>query len=83
MTAELESQIEAAFDFRGWVTVVLKNGSSLEGFLFNRQRRSPKLKEPPFVELILKSGGETRKLAVAELSSVALTGNDCAAGRKS
>ncbi len=78
---ELEKQIEAAFDFRGHVTATLKDGTSIEGYLFNRQFADPRLPEDNFVELVLKGSGQTRRLKIAEIASVALTGEDCAAGK--
>ena len=35
--AELAEAVELAFDYRGDVTVSLKSGESLSGYLFNRQ----------------------------------------------
>lgn len=78
MNANLEKQIEAAYDYRGHVTVTLTGGERVEGYLFNRQL-APKGAEP-YVELYLKGSGDYRKLAVAEVASVALTGEDFAAG---
>jgi hypothetical protein len=78
---DVEKQIDAAYDYRGHVTVTLKNGTSVEGFLFNRQKASPKLKEPPFIELYLKGTSEHRKITFADVAAVALTGEDTAAGK--
>jgi len=78
---ELEKQIEAAFDFRGHVTVKLKSGQSVEGFVFNRQFANPKLPQDNFVELYLKGSAEHRLLKIAEIESIALTGEDFAAGK--
>jgi transcriptional antiterminator Rof (Rho-off) len=75
----LEQQIEAAFDYRGNVTLTLHAGETLEGFLFNRDfAPHASLKEPPFVELFLASG-ERRKLRLDEVAAVELTGKDHAA----
>ena len=35
--AELAEAVELAFDYRGDVTITLKSGESLVGYLFNRQ----------------------------------------------
>lgn len=78
---ELKRQIEAAYDFRGHVTVQFKDGSSVEGFLFNRQFDNPKLPEDNFVELLLKGGGQRKRYPIAGIESVALTGEDAAAGK--
>lgn len=76
MTPELKSQIEAAYDFRGHVTVILKTGETVKGYLYNRQLDAAE----PFVELFLEGSGEYSKLLVAQLDSIALTGKDFAAG---
>ncbi len=78
---ELETQIEKAYDFRGHVSIKLKSGVMVEGFIFNRQLQNAKLKEEPFIEVMLKGSGDKRKLAVSELESIAMTGEDCAAGK--
>ena len=80
MTPELKSQIEAAYDFRGHVTVSFKDGAKVEGYLFNRQFPGPALPGDGFVELFLKGSGERRKVPMASIASVALSGEDCAAG---
>ena len=77
---QLREQIEAAFDYRGHVTVTLKGKTAVEGFLFNRQYADPKQNAEAFVELIVKNKDETRRLPIADILSVALTGEDCAAG---
>lgn len=77
---ELEKQIEAAFDFRGHVTVRFKSGDVVEGFLFNRQFQDPKLSEDNFVEMFLKGSGDPKKYKIEAIESVALTGEDFAAG---
>ncbi len=77
---ELKDQIEAAYDFRGHVTIALKDGGRVEGYLFNRQYDDPRLPEDNFIELVLKGSGERKKYAISSVASVALTGEDCAAG---
>ena len=72
----LQEQIEAAFDYRGDVTVTLAGGEQVVGFLFNRDLRPAR--EPHFVELFLPAGGR-RKVEVARIESIALTGRDHAA----
>ena len=78
----IETQIEKAYDFRGHVTIKLKDGKSVEGFIFNRQFMSPKLAREPFIEVILKGSGEKTEFVIARLESVELTGDDCAAGKQ-
>ena len=76
---DLERQIEAAFDYRGDVTVERADGKLVEGFLFNRDfAPHAALKTTPFVEMMLPSGEQTR-YPIAELSAVRLSGQDHAA----
>ena len=76
---ELKQQIEAAFDYRGNVTLKLHAGDPVECFLFNRDfAPHASLKEVPFVEVFL-TGGERRKLPISEIVAVELSGKDHAA----
>jgi hypothetical protein len=71
----IEQQIEKAYDFRGHVTVTLRTGEKVEGFLFNRV-----LGETPFIELYPKDKPGSLRYAFAELAKIDCTGEDCAAG---
>jgi hypothetical protein len=75
-TNELEHQIEAAFNFRGNVTIALTTGEKIEGYLSNREFAHPKIKEAPYVDVI--RGGKAQRIALASIASVAITGVDCA-----
>ena len=75
VSAQLRSDIDKAFDYRGHVTLTLQDGSSVEGYLYNRDH------ERGFVELMVKNSDERRRLEIAQLRGVALTGEDCAAGK--
>ena len=77
---DVEKQIEAAYDFRGHVTLTLDNDELVEGYIFNRVFSSPKIKEPSFIEVFPKGSDASKKIAIASVKSVALTGEDCAAG---
>ena len=78
--SELGKQIEAAYDFRGHVTVKFKEGGSVEGFIFNRQFLDPRLAEDNFIEVFLKGSAEKKKYSILDIESVAITGEDFAAG---
>lgn len=75
----LEEQIEAAYDFRGHVTLRLKSGEILEGYVFNRVLAGGKIPGESFIEVFPKGQDQARRLAYSELSGVALTGKDYAA----
>jgi hypothetical protein len=81
VSEELKNQIEAAYDYRGHVTVHLNDGSKVEGFLYNRQFPEPLFKGDPFIDLFLKGSGDARRLPLSSLRSIELTGEDCAAGK--
>lgn len=75
--AEIHDQIEAAFDYRGHVTLTLADGSAVEGYVYNRDLRAAE----PYVELFVKNSDERRRIPVKALKAVGLTGEDCAAGK--
>jgi hypothetical protein len=76
---ELERLIEAAFDYRGHVTITLKSGERVVGYVYNRQFAHPKLQEASFIEVFLAGSGERRKFAIDTIQAVELTGKDYAA----
>lgn len=79
--SDLHRQIEAAFNYRGNVTCHLTDGTTCDGFLFNREFRNPRLKKDQFVELYLAGSGEKKILPFAKIKSIELSGEDHAAGK--
>jgi hypothetical protein len=73
----LARAIEAAFDYRGDVTLLLRSGGELSGYLSNRNGAAPE----PFLELFPAAGGPMRRLLYRELRGIAFTGRDTAAGK--
>lgn len=76
---ELRIALEKAFDYRGDVTVTLKDNSRIEGYLFDRVT-GPSL-TTSFVRLLPKDSTQKRKLAYADIAALAFTGRDTAAGK--
>jgi tRNA G37 N-methylase Trm5 len=76
ISPDVAAQIDAAFDFRGHVTVTLTDGSKMEGFLFNRELKP--LKGEPYVEVIPKDSDERVRVPAAKVKAVSLTGKDFA-----
>ncbi len=76
---DLRVGLEKAFDYRGDVTVTRKNGTTVEGYLFDR--RSGKTLTDSLIRMIPK--GEQSKIAIsyAEVAGLAFTGRDTAAGK--
>jgi len=71
MSAELAPQIEAAFDYRGFVTVTKRDGSSVVGFVYDRT--------PSHIELYDETATHRIRVPVSEIDKVALSGEDIAA----
>ena len=75
---ELRSALEQAFDYRGDVLITRKDGSSIEGYIFDR--RTGKTLADSFVRLLPKDGGARISLPYADIAALAFTGRDMAAG---
>lgn len=80
ISEELRAQIEAAFNYRGHVTISLTGGEKIEGFLFNRRFPDPGVDPEGFIEIFPKGLDERRRYALGMLQSIALTGEDAAKG---
>lgn len=76
---ELRVALEKAFDYRGDVTLTLKDGSRVEGYIFDRVT-GPTL-GTSFARVILGSSNERKKIAYADIAALAFTGRDTAAGK--
>ena len=76
---DLRAALEKAFDYRGDVTLTLKNGSKMEGYVFDR-RKGTTLRDS-FVRLIPKDSGQKLSIAYSEIAALAFTGRDTAAGK--
>ena len=78
--AEVKEALEKAFDYRGDVTLTLRSGESLEGYIYDR-RTGPTLADS--IVRVLPSTGERgrRSIAYADIAALAFTGRDTAAGK--
>jgi hypothetical protein len=76
---ELREGLEKAFDYRGDVTITRKDGSTVEGYIFDR--RAADTLAQSLVRLFPK--GEPVKVSIpySEIASLAFTGRDTAAGK--
>jgi hypothetical protein len=77
--AELLEGLEHAFDYRGDVTLCLKDGSAVEGYVFDRRRGATL--QSSLVRLISRRGGEKISVAFSDIAGMAFTGRDTAAGK--
>jgi len=76
---EIRSALEKAFDYRGDVTITRKDGSKIEGYLFDR-RTGATLKDS-LVRLFPKNADEKISVSYADIAALGFTGRDTAAGK--
>src|SRR5438270_13149412 len=76
---ELRFALEKAFDYRGDVTLTLKDNSKIEGYLFDRTTGSSLTNS--FVRVLPKDSNQKLKIAYADITALAFTGRDTAAGK--
>jgi len=76
---EIRAALEKAFDYRGDVSITLKSGEKVEGYLFDR--RSAKSLADSVVRLFPKSGNQKISISYADIAALAFTGKDTAAGK--
>src|SRR5271165_5630978 len=76
---EIRVALEKAFDYRGDVTITRKDGSRIEGYLFDR-RTAATLKDS-LVRLYPKNSNEKVAISYSDIAALAFTGRDTAAGK--
>ena len=81
--AEVREALEKAFDYRGDVTVTRKDGTTVEGYLYDR--RSEATLEASLVRIIPtpKPGVPVERVMIpyADIAALQFTGRDTAAGK--
>ena len=76
---ELKAALEQAFDYRGDVLVTRKDGSQIEGYIFDR-RTGLSLNDST-VRLMPKDGSPKTSISYSDIAALAFTGRDMAAGK--
>lgn len=75
--ADLRDAVEKAFEYRGDITLGLKGGELLSGFLFNRVFTSPS----PYVSMYpAVEDSKERRIELDQIESIKFTGKDTATG---
>ena len=77
--AEVREALEKAFDYRGDITITRKDGSKLEGYLFDR-RSGVSLAES-FIRVIPSNEKTKVNVSYAQIAALAFSGRDTAAGK--
>lgn len=76
---ELREGLEKAFDYRGDITITLKSGSSVEGYIFDRHTAAT-LSES-YIRLIPKDQTSKVSIPYSDIAGLAFSGRDTAAGK--
>jgi hypothetical protein len=76
---ELRIALEKAFDYRGDVTLTLKDNSKIEGYVFDRAAGNSLASS--FVRVMDKETNQKQKIAYANIAALSFTGRDTAAGK--
>ena len=63
---DLKNALEKAFDYRGDVTLDLKDGSHVIGFVSNRYPKGSKSNPQPRIELMVEGRDENLEIAYAD-----------------
>lgn len=75
--AETAEAVELAFDYRGDVTLLLRSGESVTGYLFNRQV----VAGSSSLELFPSDSPDPRRIPYHDIVTIAFTGEDTANGK--
>ena len=76
---EIHLAFEKAFDYRGDITITLKSGEKVEGYIFDR--RTGQSLSDSAVRLYPKSGDQKVSIRYSDIAALAFTGKDTAAGK--
>ncbi len=76
---ELREALEKAFDYRGDVTLTRKDGTIVEGYLYDR--RSAASLQQSLVRVLPQDGSPRVSIPYSDIAALAFTGRDTAAGK--
>ena len=76
---EVREALEKAFDYRGDVTLTQKDGTKIEGYIFDRVGAATL--SASFVRILPKNGSGRVKIAYSDIAQLAFSGRDPAAGK--
>jgi hypothetical protein len=77
--AEVREALEKAFDYRGDVTLTLKDGRTINGYIFDRRTGSTLAESA--VRVIPANERTKVNVAYSDIAALAFTGRDTAAGK--
>jgi hypothetical protein len=77
--AEVRDALEKAFDYRGDITVTRKDGTQVQGYLYDR--RTGATLGDSVVRIMPSNQGGRLNITYSDIAAVAFTGRDTAAGK--
>ncbi len=77
--AEINEALEKAFDYRGDVTLTLKDNAQVQGYIFDR-RTGANLADS-VVRIVPSTSRERLSIPYSDIAAIAFTGRDTAAGK--
>lgn len=76
---EVRDALEKAFDYRGDITITRKDGSTVEGYIFDR--RTGATLAASQVRMLLPGTSQKISLAYSDIAGLTFSGRDTAAGK--
>lgn len=76
---EIREALEKAFDYRGDVTITKKDGTAIEGYIFDR--KSARNLRDSVVRVLPKDSNQRQSISYADIAALAFSGRDTAAGK--
>ena len=76
---EVREALEKAFDYRGDITITRKDGSKVQGYLYDR--RTGKTLAESVVRMMSSDGAGRLNIAYSDIAALAFSGRDTAAGK--
>src|SRR5271154_1807486 len=78
--SEIHEALEKAFDYRGDLTITLKDGQKIEGYIFDRKIKGPALSDC-LIRVMPKDQPGKLTIPYSDVAALAFTGRDTAAGK--
>ena len=76
---DTRAALEKAFDYRGDVTITLKTGEKIEGYVYDRKTATSLSQS--LIRLLPKDQPGRMNISYADIAALAFTGKDTAAGK--
>ena len=76
---EIRVALEKAFDYRGDVLITCKNGTKIEGYIFDRRKGTTL--DDSLVRLFPKDSENKISVSYSQIAALAFSGRDTAAGK--